>query len=162
MSLKVFDAGDLEGKPVPERRHRDGPLVDHGGKSLPLGLFGEQLERTWWRGRQWAVTEYGLECLDGNYTIEKDRLTEDLGKEDYGGWSEHIGNKTWADTDDFITAWMIGLLLHGYQVEPAKILKAIGFAPPQDWNAEYRAAGQARDEKQAAAASARDDTKNEE
>jgi hypothetical protein len=26
---------------------------------------GEALREIWWRGRQWAVTSYGIECLDG-------------------------------------------------------------------------------------------------
>jgi hypothetical protein len=36
-----------------------------------------------WRGRQWAVTEYGIECLDGTYAIQANRLTAKI--ERFGG-----------------------------------------------------------------------------
>jgi hypothetical protein len=35
--------------------------------SEPVKVRGEDLSEIWWRGQQWAVTAYGIECLDGAY-----------------------------------------------------------------------------------------------
>ena len=48
----------------------------------------------WWHGRQWAVTEYGIERLDGTYVIEAKWLTENI--ETYG-WPGHMRGKDWVD-----------------------------------------------------------------
>lgn len=72
---------------------------------------GEPLADIWWRGRQWAVTSYGIECLDGTYYIEKSRLTENMA--DYP-WPRHLSEKEWCDSDEFATAFMVALVLHGY------------------------------------------------
>jgi hypothetical protein len=48
----------------------------------------------WWHGRQWAVTEYGIERLDGTYVIDAKRLTENI--ETYG-WPGHMRGKDWVD-----------------------------------------------------------------
>jgi hypothetical protein len=47
-----------------------------------------------WRGRQWAVTEYGIEALDGSYAIKRDRLHERY-------WLAHMEEKFWVDAVDF-------------------------------------------------------------
>jgi hypothetical protein len=79
--------------------------------NTPVKSRAEPLHPVWWRGRQWAVTEYGIEALDGRYVIEASRLTEDI--EIYGGWPAHIGKKIWVDVPDFVTAWLVALSLHG-------------------------------------------------
>jgi hypothetical protein len=38
---------------------------------------GEGLSQPiYWQGRQWAVTPFGIECRDGTYAIEKERIWE--------------------------------------------------------------------------------------
>lgn len=73
----------------------------------------EELHPALWRGKQWAVTEYGIEALDGTYAIEARRLTEDF-LTDYGGWIRHMGEKGWVDIADFTTAFMVAAVLHGH------------------------------------------------
>ncbi len=86
-------------------------------------VSGEQLAEVWWRGNQWAVTEHGLERLDGTYAINKAQLLEKI---DEHPWPVHMSRKTWCDQDDFATAWMVSILLHGFggEVAPAQILAA--------------------------------------
>lgn len=98
--------------------------------SEPVTLRGEPLSEIWWRGRQWAVTSYGIECLDGLYFIEKKQLSDNSGEYKYT-WAEHVGRKGWADPDEFATAWMIALLLHGYgRKNSGQIRKSFGRLPP--------------------------------
>lgn len=72
----------------------------------------EELGEVLWQGRQWAVTEDGLERRDGTYSIAKERLNEtfDDGSVD---WLFHMGEKTWLDKEDFATAFFVALTLHG-------------------------------------------------
>jgi hypothetical protein len=88
----------------------------------PVPLRGEELAEIWWRGKQWAVTAVGIECLDGCYFIDKKRLLEQI---DEYPWPLHMVEKPWVDIDDFTTAWMVGILLHGYgaKAKPPAIQK---------------------------------------
>ena len=81
----------------------------------PVHVRGEALDPIWWRGRQLAVTAFGLECLDGTYTIAANRLTENI---EVFGWPAHMAGKIWIDNDDFATAWLVALALHGAEIEP--------------------------------------------
>uniref|UniRef100_UPI003BA88F44 hypothetical protein n=1 Tax=Stappia sp. TaxID=1870903 RepID=UPI003BA88F44 len=72
---------------------------------------GEQLADIWWRGKQWAVTEYGIEALDGTYYVEKDRLLEEA---ENWPWPRQLGTKRWVDPDEFCTAFMVAIVLHGF------------------------------------------------
>jgi hypothetical protein len=45
------------------------------------------------------VTPYGIECRDGNYHIEAERIWE--GDDEYGGWVMHMSKKGWVDLEDF-------------------------------------------------------------
>jgi hypothetical protein len=122
--FKVFSAADLMGQPIPPRRKRgDVPVryVEHQTK-----VRGEALSEIWWSGRQWAVTAYGIERLDGTYVIDKGRLFENI--DDYG-WPMHMGEKVWVDNDDFVTSWLVAMALHGKRGEQAR--KAIARAHPQ-------------------------------
>lgn len=110
--------------PTPRLRRGDRPVeIDR----TPVMVRGENLHAVWWRGRQWAVTAYGIECLDGTYTIEADRLAEAI---DVQCWPAHMGNKTWCDPEEFATAWLVALALHGTQVPGGKgmIREALGRA----------------------------------
>lgn len=106
----------------PRQRRRDRPIaIDR----TPVKIRGEDLHPVWWRGRQWAVTAYGIERLDGAYTIEADRLTELM---ESGGWPEHMGGKRWVDTEEFATAWLVALVLHGAQVTAKDVRQAVARA----------------------------------
>lgn len=59
---------------------------NHWLEHIPQGtavirVRGEALHPVLWRGKQWAVTEYGVEALDGTYAIEKARLGEDQARQ---------------------------------------------------------------------------------
>jgi hypothetical protein len=70
----------------------------------------EPLHPIWWRGYQWAVTEYGIERLDGTYAIEASRLREDMPDT---CWPDHMAEKRWVNVPEFITAWLVAIALHG-------------------------------------------------
>ena len=44
----------------------------------------------------WAVTDYGLECLATYYPIHRSRLNEN--------WIEHMAEKDWIEMEDFSRA----------------------------------------------------------
>ena len=77
----------------------------------PVQVRGTAPATIWWRGKQWAVTSYGVELLNGTYAIEGNRLADAA-----GSWPVplHMSEKKWVDNDEFVTAWMVGLLLHGH------------------------------------------------
>ena len=95
----------------------------------PVHVRGEPLDEVWWRGRQWAVTARGVERLDGTYHFEANRLDE--GPKDYP-WPMHMAEKTWVDIDEFTTAWMVALLLHGKAaaVDAGELREMFGMLPP--------------------------------
>jgi hypothetical protein len=99
----------------------------------PVKVRGEELHEIWWRGKQWAVTAYGIECLDGCYHIKKDRLLEQLIGEHPYPWPLHMAEKDWVDPDEFCTAWIIAILLHGYgrQKYAAPIRQSFARLPPR-------------------------------
>jgi len=74
----------------------------------------------WWRGSQWAVTEDGIEALDGNYFIGRERLLEEA---EEWPWVRQLSEKTWVDSDEFATAYMVALVLHGYSQVDAGALR---------------------------------------
>jgi hypothetical protein len=95
--------------------------------TTPVPVRGEEaLHPIWWRARQWAVTAYGIEALDGSYAIEADRLAEDLDTD--GSWLAHMGEKTWVDPEEFATAWLVALALHGIKIPAAAVRKAVARA----------------------------------
>lgn len=47
-----------------------------------------------WKGRQWGVTRWGIEKLDGKYDIQGNRVWDD-------GWERHLAEKGWCDMSDF-------------------------------------------------------------
>ena len=38
--------------------------------NTPVPIRGDALPPLLWRGRQWAVTDYGIEALDGTYSLK--------------------------------------------------------------------------------------------
>jgi hypothetical protein len=81
-----------------------------------VAVRGEDLSEIWWQGRQWAVTAYGLERRDGTYFIDRKRLLQDATTY---GWVKHIGTKNWADVDDFATAYLVAIAMHGCRLTKA-------------------------------------------
>lgn len=96
--------------------------------SDPVQMRGEALDEVWWRGKQWAVTAFGIECLDGTYHVAADRLTHDPEHP----WPLHMASKKWVDIDEFVTAWMVALLLHqrAGRVDPVAVRELFGRLPP--------------------------------
>lgn len=67
-------------------------------KGARVRNLGERLHPIIWKGRQWAVTTYGIECRNGLYHIQKHRIRE---SNNGHGWVDHMSEKTWVDIDDF-------------------------------------------------------------
>ena len=83
-----------------------------------IPLVDEPLHPIIWQGRQWAVTEYGIEARNGTYHIEKERLLEQP-------WEKHVPRKAWVDKADFLTALIVArwyYMAHGappdWDIEP--------------------------------------------
>ena len=76
-----------------------------------IEVKGDKIGAIFWRGKQWAVTQDGIECLDGTYFIGKSRLLEGLGEH---SWLDQLAEKTWVDSDEFCTCWMVAVLFHGF------------------------------------------------
>jgi hypothetical protein len=89
----------------------------------PVPVRGEALHPILWRGRQWAVTTFGIEALDGTYAISADRLAENVDRD--WGWPAHLAAKNWTDREDFCTAWLVAIALHGARIKPALVRNAI-------------------------------------
>ena len=101
---------DLEAIPVPKLKY---PIVID---DTPVKVCGDAPQKIWWQGKQWAVTEYGIECRDGTYAIPAKKLTYDLDSGSNHGWVEQMRSKDWVDMDDFRTAYFVALSMHGYNV----------------------------------------------
>lgn len=126
-ALVIINPADWIRKPLPPRQRRDVERIAIADNEVKCR--GEALGEIWWRGAQWAVTSDGIEALDGTYVIEKDRLP-DAGKE--FPWPLHMAGKGWVDNDEFTTAWMVALLLHGYgaTAESGKLRALFALLPP--------------------------------
>ena len=68
----------------------------------PVKLRGEALHGVLWRGKQWAVTEYGVECLDGTYAANDRDISEDGPMH----WALHLSGKVWCDVADVCAAFV--------------------------------------------------------
>ncbi len=79
--------------------------------TTPVRNRGEELHETIWQGRQWAVTEYGIEARDGKYHLPAERLSETrlYQGHELPDWPLHMAEKTWVDIHDFCTAFMVAL-----------------------------------------------------
>lgn len=83
-------------------------------------IRGEPPAEVLWQGKQWAVTDAGIEARDGTYFIAASRLEEDL--PDWS-WLEQMRDKTWVDVPDFATAYLVAIALHGYSRIDAALLR---------------------------------------
>lgn len=117
IGLDILDSGNDDGAIPPRSRRGDQP-IEHD--RMPVKIRGEELGKVLWRGRQWAVTDLGIECLDGTYYIAASRIGEDLAKG--WGWPQHLCEKSWVDTEDFLTAWLVAIALHGIPLGKCGVL----------------------------------------
>jgi len=81
---------------------------------------GHALHPVIWCGRQWAVTEYGLEARDGRYAVEirQLRVTE---RGDRAHWAKHLAAKPWVDKADAICAIVALNLVYDEQGTPTGV-----------------------------------------
>lgn len=79
--------------------------------SSEVFVQGDEPSEILWRGKQWAVTVEGIEALDGTYYIGRERLLEN---EVDWPWVRQLGEKNWCDIDEFATAYLVAIVLHGY------------------------------------------------
>jgi hypothetical protein len=87
---------------------------------------GDAPEEILWRGKQWAVTAAGIEALDGTYFIHKGRLLEDA---EEWPWVRQMAEKNWCDLEEFATAYMVAVVLHGHsRVDASKFLRHVELA----------------------------------
>jgi hypothetical protein len=106
--------------PITYPKRRGAKPIEMDTTPIPTNGRADKLGRIWWRGKQWAVTSDGIEALDGSYYIEAKRLLETM-TDSYGGWLEHMGEKLWVDMEEFATAWLVALVLHGVRINPRKV-----------------------------------------
>ncbi len=81
-------------------------------------------EGVYWRGRQWAVTDFGIERIGGGQSVPTDRLFEDIS---VYSWIRRMGDRPDVDLDEFATAFMVALACHGFvrNLTGAKILDEV-------------------------------------
>ena len=118
--FKVQSAADFMNDPSPERARRSAPPGQR--KKRRVKVLGEKLDKVLWIGREWAVTAYGIEARNGRYAIDKTYLAEQHGS---WSWPMHMAEKEWPDLEDFIEAWLIALKMHGVEMAPEDIARAI-------------------------------------
>jgi hypothetical protein len=99
-------------------------VIDH----TEVACRGDEIpiDQILWQGRQWAVTTRGIERRDGSYFIEADRLNET--RDAMPDWPLHMAEKTGIDIDDFCTAFMVALALHGHRIKQDVLRLAIAKA----------------------------------
>jgi hypothetical protein len=103
ISREYLDRLDLAAELTEAARDIDHPPAYEAGNLVKCR--GEELSTPiYWQGRQWAVTPFGIECRDGTYFIERDRLWEN---DDRHSWVRHMAGKTWVDLEDFAEALRI-------------------------------------------------------
>ena len=78
-------------------------------------------EKIHWEGKQWKVTDRGLETIDENLSFIP---AEELGKinkhhdNEMSDWPFHISHKTWVDYSEFVKAFFIALDVHKGKYTP--------------------------------------------
>ena len=126
ITWKLISVADPDPDHIPityPKRRRDRP-IEMDTTPIPTNGRADKLGQIWWRGKQWAVTSDGIEALDGSYYIESRRLLETM-TDTYAGWLEHMGEKQWVDMEEFTTAWLVALVMHGVRINVKRVRKAI-------------------------------------
>jgi len=65
-----------------------------------------------YKGHQWAVTTYGIECLDGKYAIKKGSIKTIHAPFPYMNWERAMREKNWVDIGDFLETLQQALKIH--------------------------------------------------
>jgi hypothetical protein len=102
-SEKQFQRSDFSTVDI----RRETPRALPKGLDLPIYFVNEQ----------WAVTSYGIECLDDYYVIEADRLDERRLGTDLPDWPVHLAEKNWVDLSAFIEAFRFAIRKHRHRYE---------------------------------------------
>ena len=110
---RLISATDLINLPIPPTKPIPGPIISRDG-SGDVRCCGDALDEIWWRGAQWAVTSYGIECRDGKYLVAASRLLENDPRS--YSWVKHLGEKTWCDIEDFTSAYFVACAMHGVRL----------------------------------------------
>jgi hypothetical protein len=107
--------------------------------------------KVYWAGRQWCVTDFGLETVDPDeYYVEKNEL---------GGFTDgepegriilervrHIAEKTWVDIEDLLAAFSVAAHVHNVDVPPGAMLTTFDEVRSQRYASEaFEASGEAGD-----------------
>ena len=87
--MKVYTISDLE-----NLKQEDKPKASPNYTKVPLGQLNVSFP-IYYENRQWALTNYGIECLVCKYAIDKSWLTE-------SDWVYHMAEKGWVDLDEFL------------------------------------------------------------
>jgi hypothetical protein len=86
------------------------------------GDHGELTEPVYWRGKQWAVTGYGIEGLKdwAYYNIEASQLTMQ-DRDGLSMWPDHMAEKNDINTVDFNRALLKAIEIHKPNLPPKAI-----------------------------------------
>lgn len=79
------------------------------------------MTKVYYAGRQWHVTDFGLECLEPyHYDIEASRLgaLTDWNGPPCAEAMLHVGAKTWVDVEDFAAAFAVACQVHAGKFAP--------------------------------------------
>jgi len=125
LAAKRFPLVDIADIKLEETKKRGDRPIEHC--TAEVKNRGEPLHRILWRGRQWAVTVYGVEALDGTYFFDRSRIADGVvSKFDaHHSWPVHMAEKTWVDIDDFVTCWLVAITLHGVKVNSKHVTAAL-------------------------------------
>jgi len=81
---------------------------------------GRQERQIYWAGRQWCVSDFGLETIKPHHYAVP---AENLGDLSHGivpsaERLRHVAQKTWVDVEDLIAAFSVAVLVHTGKFEP--------------------------------------------
>ena len=74
-----------------------------------------------WQGRQWVVTDNGMDTRNGTYSIAVNQLPIE------SGWTllDQLGGKGWVDMADFATAFFVACTVHRVRLKKADVAKLL-------------------------------------
>jgi hypothetical protein len=98
-------------------------MIIYSDNEVPNG--GEPLDRILWQGRQWVVTTYGIEARNGGRHFSVDELSTPFRDRSL---VLHMGGKYWVDIEDFATAYLVALSVHGIKLD-AELTKMVRLIP---------------------------------
>lgn len=107
---KTYSLAEIDQMSAPPSRFSGSvetwPMIDTAPE---YPVLTDDLSPIMWKGRQWAVTEHGIERCDGkHYAIHKGQLRMHRGK----SWMGHMEGKGWVDLHDFANALGMAFLFH--------------------------------------------------